>query len=76
MDALLKFGVAANGGMVKERMRRDFSLRRPTASQERSGRPAPFEMTGGVTCYQRRADNRIRDREDIERGRAVTGYQQ
>ncbi|MGC1482717.1 MAG: hypothetical protein WA789_02890 [Candidatus Acidiferrum sp.] len=31
-------------------MKRDFSLRRPTASQERSGkkklRPASFEMTG------------------------------
>ena len=31
-------------------MKRDFSLRGPTTSQERSGkrnRPAPFEMTGG-----------------------------
>ncbi len=35
--------------MVHEE-KRDFSLRKPTASQERSGkksRLAPFEMTGG-----------------------------
>ncbi|SRR5260370_6423786 len=53
----------------KSEEKRDFSLRRPTASQERSGkkkrRPAPFEMTGGGDGAGRRiAGARVSQRGD------------